>query len=854
MKILSSFSNAFFIFPFVIVTAFFFNRKKTILLTAFFFLIVLFFVTVNITNVGLSFYKLLVSIPGFSMFRNFGGQWQYTYIFFYSILFGQALYVLLNKARNIYIYLFASSLILILVINAIPLIKGDFAREILWQSNNIEAIIQMDPDYEKVLSFVRSLPADGRVLTLPLTDPGYQIVAGVNRGAYMGPSTISYLGGKKDFAGYDELIDYKNLILKLARDNQLETLKRVLGTLNIKYIFYNADPLVYDSFPAFPYQHVRDFLPEDQNSYRKFIQELNIREIKNIKNKFFVFELQDNYYLPQINVSKKSIYFNDPVSELQTPLSLSGSDSRIAIFNSGIYPVNSKVKFDEQLIDIQKNSSLSNLIRSTDKQNFGFPYASWNMTSLIYPFLISREEKDLTSYKFLDQTHIDRSIFLAEKRIAELEKWGKEASVLGNVRSIDNLDKSWQEPNALEAILFQKYNFWEVSLLRYQRALYVLIDKVEKTSESDHSFIVNKDRVRKAISVDREILYRTIQYDEKLSESQKAYLLKLSINMFDSITNLLQFEMPSVDKFTYDISQLEKGKFNIYIDKNSTQNYNQSSSQAVVNNINFPLRDFQQEGDWLRGQDVNITGNNQNNLSLLLPNPINLASETRWRSVEEGNLSTDAVSMTVKDTNLNDKTGLIKEIGNWSPMSYYLMSFDYITYGKSFKLSLFDKASGKSSNVSNILSDQLRSNKWRTYTSIISSSDDAGSALMQITKLKSNDLLDQLESQEQTTKIDIKNLLITQIPNTKIVLRKINEQNKNVPNVTFTRINPAKYELKVQNVTSAYTLILINQFNQNWKLINPAEDAHTIEALFSRFIASIGSKAVSILGKSFYSG
>src|SRR5258708_3397891 len=161
MKILSSFSNAFFIFPFVIVTAFFFNRKKTILLTAFFFLIVLFFVTANITNLGLSFYKSLFSIPGFSMFRNFGGQWQYTYIFFYSILFGQALYVLLNKARNIYIYLFASSLILILVINAIPLIKGDFAREILWQSNNIEAIIQMDPDYEKVLSFVRSLPADG---------------------------------------------------------------------------------------------------------------------------------------------------------------------------------------------------------------------------------------------------------------------------------------------------------------------------------------------------------------------------------------------------------------------------------------------------------------------------------------------------------------------------------------------------------------------------------------------------------------------------------------------------------------------------------------------------------------------
>ena len=848
MKLLSSFSNVFFIFPFVIVAAFFFNKKKTILLTAFFFLITLFFATANITNIGLSFYKSLFSIPGFSMFRNFGGQWQYMYIFFYSILFGQALYILLDKARNIYVYLFTFSLILILVINAVPLIKGNFVRDDLWQSNNVEAIIRMDPDYEKVLSYIRSLPADGRVLTLPLTDPGYQIVAGENGGAYMGPSTISYLGGKKDFAGYDELIDYKDLILKLVRDNQLETLKRVLGTLNIKYIFYNADPLVYDSFPGFPYQHVRDFLPKDQASYKKFIQELNIREIKNIKNKFFVYELQDNYYLPQINISKKSVYSNDPVTEIKTQLSIQGSDIRTSVFNSGIYPVSPKVKFDERLIDIQKNSSLSNLIMSTNKQNFGFPYASWSTTSLIYPFLISREEKDLASYRSLDQTHIDRSIFLAEKKIAELQKFGNKTLVLGNIKSIDGLNKSWQEPNMLEAIFFQKYNFWEISLLRYQRVLNILIDKIEKTSETDHSFIVYKDRVRKSISADREMLFGIIQSNEKLSESQKVYLFKLSIDMFDSIANRLLFEMPLVDKVTYDLSQLEKGKYGIYIDKNSTQNYSQSSLQAVINNVNFSFKDFQQEGNWLKGQDVAIADSNQSSLSLLLPNPINLASETKWRSVEEGNLSTDAVSMTVKDTRLNDKTGLIKEIANWIPMSYYLISFDYMTYDKSFKLSLFDTL-GKKGGVSNILSDQLRSSKWKKYTSIIVSSDNADSAFMQITRVKGNELLEQIGSQEQITKIDIKNLSIIQVPNPKIVLRKVNEENKNIPSITFTRINPAKYEVKVENATSAYTLVLINQFNLNWRLINSAEDTPTIRAFLSRFIADIGKKAVSIFVK-----
>lgn len=857
IKILSSFSNVFLAFPFVIVAAFFFNKKKTIILTLFFFLIILFFATANITNVWISFYKSLFAIPGFSMFRNYYGQWQYVYIFFYSILFGQALFIILNKLslssnklRKTYAYVLTFSLILILVINAGPLIKGDVVNEILWQSNNVKAVLQIDPDYEKVLAFVHSLPADGRVLTLPLSDPGYQIIAGINGGAYMGPSTIAYLAGKKDFAGYDELIDYKDLILKLARDNQLKTLKRILGILNIKYIFYNADPLIYDEFPNYPYQHVRDFLPKDQESYKKLIKNLALKEIKNIKNKFFVFELPDDYYLPQMFVAKKSINFNKPIADIQSVLSLDEKNNRIALFNYGGISIDPKIKFDEFLVDIQDDSSFANLITSTSKPTFGFPFVSWSTTSLIYPFVILREEKDLASYKNLGQTYIDRSIFFAEKRIAELERWGEGVSVLGNVKSIENLDKSWQEPNALEAIFFQKYNFWEVSLLRYRRAIYALIDKIEKAGESDHFSIINKDRVRKAISVNRKIWYRTIQYDKKLSDAKKIYLLKLSVNMLDSIVNRLQFEMPPLDEVSYDLSKLEKGNYEIFIDKKSMQYYNKSKLQAVINDKELSFADLSQLGDWFKVQSSIVKEKAQNSLKLIIPEPINLVLKTKWQSVEDGNFAPNADSLTINNT-AREKNGLLREISNWNSMSYYVISFDYITYGKGFKLLLFDKARGENHTVTNILEDEIRSSEWKTYKSLVASSDDAGSAFMQILKPVGNDLFNQIESQGQITKIDIKNLSIIQVPNPKIIFRKeviANDQNKNVPSVTFARINPTKYELKVRNATDSYTLVLVEKFNEKWRLIDPTQDVGIARAFFSRFIANVGKKALDFLG------
>lgn len=850
MKSLSFFPKVFIVLPFVIVAAFFFNKKKTILLTLSFFLIILFFATANITNIWFSFYKFLFNIPGFSMFRNFNSQWIYAYAFFYSILFGQAFYILLSKLKKTHGFLLISSLTLILIIYAVPVIKGDIARENLWQSNNIKSVLEMNPDFEEALSFVRSLPVEGRVLTLPLSDPGYQIVAGKNGGAYMGPSIIAYLGGKKDFAGYDELLEYKVLILELIKNNELETLKKILGTLNIKYIFYNADPVIYNEFPGYPYQHVRNLLPKDQSSYKEFIQKLKLKELKNIKNKFFVFELPDNYYLPQISVSKNVLHFNQFITEIQSHISLDEKENRIALFNYGDNEINPKIKFDEFLLDIRDEPNLSNVILSTSVTKFGFPFVSWKINAPIYPFVILREKQDLKNYEDTSQEYIDRSIFFAKKRIAELEKWGNEIPVLGNISSTDDLDKSWQEPNVFEAIIFQKYNFWEINFLRYQRAIFNLVDHIEKVSASNPSFILNKDRIRRSINSDREIIYSAILRNEKISRDKKKYLLQISRSMFTAIENRLKLNMPMIDEVVYTLDKPEKGEYEVLIDKKSLQNYATSKLRVAINNKESIIDELSQNPNWLKVNNVIIRENSQNRLRLFIPNSINLISKTKWEFVENGPLATYSASMIINNI-VTEKNGLIREIANWDENSYYLVSFDYITYGKDFNFLLFDRTQNKEHVISTILKDELNSNEWKHYQSLIMSNDNVdSSAFMQIVKsLRRDDLFSEVEAQGNITTIDIRNLSIIQIPNPKIILRKVNDQNKNIPNITFTRINPTKYELKVRNASVPYTLVFVNAFNNKWRLVDLNKSTPTTKGFLSKFVGNIGEVVVDILQK-----
>jgi hypothetical protein len=213
------------------------SKNKTLFLTGIFFLTTLYLVTANITDLGVRIYKHFFYIPGFSMFRNFIGQWDFVYSFFYVILFGIAIYFLFKKINNS-----KASYVILIIIGLFCILSnwtfftGGIVNENLDQSNvKIPSII--DPKYEQTLTYIRSLKNDGAFASFPFTDCCYTVVHGLNNGAYVGPSPITTLTGKRDYDGYQSISPFGEIFFKLVRENNYTGIKKLFGILNVEYIY-----------------------------------------------------------------------------------------------------------------------------------------------------------------------------------------------------------------------------------------------------------------------------------------------------------------------------------------------------------------------------------------------------------------------------------------------------------------------------------------------------------------------------------------------------------------------------------------------------------------------------------------
>lgn len=342
-----------FITPLVVVLGYILLKKKqkVILLTSVFFLLTFFLVTANVTDIGLKFYKRLFYIPGFSMFRHFFVQWAFIFIFFYALLFGQSLSIILSRCKNIYVKLISASILMLFVIGFWPFLNGRLIDGIQWGSNNVKTAMIIDSRYERTLEFIKKLPDEGKILIFPLTDNFNQVLYGMNNAAYVGPSSISILTHKKSFAGYQIFDSYPYLIseniLRLSREKNYEALLQIFSLFNIRYIFHNADPKVYEEkFPQFPNNYMMTSLPKTQEEYREFIKKFPARLIYE-NGPFNIFELDKKVYRPEVYIPD-IIYQDDMVHAVS----------------------NQKVSYQSAFIDkdiCRKNRNVSNFCKAEYK-------------------------------------------------------------------------------------------------------------------------------------------------------------------------------------------------------------------------------------------------------------------------------------------------------------------------------------------------------------------------------------------------------------------------------------------------------------------------------------------------------
>lgn len=257
--------------PLVIVAGFIGGASYLMVLTGVFFTVTLFFVSANVTHVGVSLYRLLFFIPGFMMFRSFNETWYYVFAFFYTLLFALSFKKIAKPVWSVLV-------IVILLFQLIPFFQGKQVYTPYYQSKNVASVLKVDADLVQALAAVRTLP-EGKFLTLPLTFPYYQVVYGKEGGAYVGPTLIENVAGRDDYAGFWAMGEFGQNVFDALRANDTKTQLFLFNKMGIHYIFYNSDTRIMDDFPGYPYIYPglmyssKDQVPaiRDQVAYKKLL-------------------------------------------------------------------------------------------------------------------------------------------------------------------------------------------------------------------------------------------------------------------------------------------------------------------------------------------------------------------------------------------------------------------------------------------------------------------------------------------------------------------------------------------------------------------------------------------------------
>ena len=794
-------SFGFIIFPFLILLGFLWNKERIMLLTGIFFLVAMFFESANITHAGLAFYKSLFNLPGFAMFRNFFGQWAFVFSFFYTLLLGQSLFIIFQKLSVKKSFVLGLGIVLLLTANAWPFLTGSLFTRIHYQSNNVKTIFQMDPTYENALGYLRALPVDGKVLSFPLTGPGYQMIAGKYGGAYQGPSTISYLAGKNDFTGYDGLIPFNETFLTLVRNRDYQGINKLFSFLNIKYIFYNSDPLIYDTaFPKFPYDGVRDVMPKDQKAYKAFITKLPIHKIKDFGDKYHVYEVDT--FLPHIYSADDSIYSDDPL----VPFILNFKNAPRSV----ILPTDAMQEGEGNAVFDAINMSPFVQLQNNYHLHSHAPYISKRMDDILYPFIIWREDHSLRKMTADPVNYVDFSLLYLTKRIFELNKYDQTPVTY----------QQFKQPQLWEIYRSNEYYSWESTLDRYQKQANVLMEWLPTSGLSESDLDATKIKINEAFSQNEISLLKMIR--NRNNEKEKAYLLPRTEKVFESLYNTLHLKIHDAAKsnYTVDIPKSMLGEYEVYLKSPTDEALDPSSYTLKVGDTSLLPLDTSTSSAVLDFNTAKITKE---------PTSITLFAKTKnilsksWKG-----------SANVKE-NLKEKTftfnnvfsvdeAVSNKLSNYKPNTQYLVTFDYKTSGDDFTFQIFEKQLQKNKIKKLIYFDRnLYGMGWKTNQSVFTSSSNIG--YIQFTNV----------NEKNASNLEIRNLSVSPIDilNEQIILKKVikNEKKSTPPNVHFTKINSTKYKVRVMGANDPYTLVFSEAFSPKWKLYLQNDPSQSNDAL-----------------------
>ena len=803
--------------PFVVLLALYYvSRGKIVIknprvyvLIVISFLIVLYFSTANITGIGFNVYKSFFNLPGFSMFRNYYGQWQQTHVFYFVLLFSTSLFIIFSRFKRVFGILFLTIFTLAIVANSYPLLSGKSVKKELWETKNKKAVTSIDPDFSSAINFIRSLPRDSRFLTFPFSDPGYQIVTSPY-GAYQGPSLTAYLGAHQDFASAVEFGKLDEFVRNAVLRNDVKRFIALMGRLNVRYIFWNSDTDVYDEFKGFPYRESRKYMPATQEGYRKLLSQIPAVKIFTSGDKYHVFEIKDQNVSPRAWISSTLIQaeaFEDNIESILDFEEFTNQNNAAVA-----HPIFS---FNDigQIFLAKKDNLYAKAIKNPGSPRvLHHAFATIPPWSPLYKFIRMREE-----YSIRRNIPIlfDRLMFTSAKRIFEIEKWGDELGIDRDISQIENALslKTAYLPLPLKNIITKdlglKRESWEELLRDYAEVIRISENYIKTTEDLNNRFEPGF-LLTEYLRLHWERLTYKIGLLKNKSSEEKIYLTSLIDRMFETLLR---------DNVLQDISGLDI-RYTILVSKkgDSYKIFGKSKSSAGDENLVLSSTSLEKK------ENIVSVGSNWTRMGSLNSSiDENISIDSRQVSFQDNlekpilspfenlNFNGDFYSYVADKNRLADESGDVS--GLWwstkklSKDELYVLSFEYKTGDVPARIKVFEKEFIQDMPARRTVNDWIKAGDWMSYNAVIRS-ETGGESFIQITGGEPRK-----KSSLSIRSMSLRHVLapdLYAIPNGSI--------RKEPTMLSGFWISPVTYIYEAQSSASSFVFAFNHEYSSHWKL------------------------------------
>lgn len=778
-------ASTYFIFPLLIILSLFQRVKngadsllrKNYIIFLFIFLLLLFFTSAKFTQLGLWLYASLFKIPGFGMFRHFTGQFMTSYIFFYSIVIGFAIYTLSRNIHKKIIFYLTIVIAFILFNRGLPLLNGNMLYLPVLQTK-ITTPFQMPEAFDKAIQYISDIKTDSKILSFPVNDFGYLLFSGEKDGLYIGTSLIGPFTLKSDFQTPEDLGPYAKQFLRAVYTKNIPVIVNLLAYLNIHDIFWEKNPKIYSTnFPDFPYSSTKLYIPTTVSFYQSFIRLLPIINSKSFGNSLHVLHIRDDYTLPSIYVSGKPVYSNNIFDTINIPFKNGNQPSAVLSYDSYY----SGIKYSSFQADY------SNQFAAFD-DNLQFhsaePEASWKPGSVVFPLILKKEQ--LTLSKLQGTEKLNMSYLFLAKRIVELKKWGKDMPI----------------HTSQSRLFWDKYNSWESQFSIYNLYASTLIDLISKYPANEKN--AQKMTAEEQFEQHRIRLYTLINTID-FSQNEKKSLILSNNALFDNLVKKLEVQKADLQKhYSLKLPKGSKGIYNIELSR--------VSWPSVYSKVKINEKEF--NGTILPNGEITFGSmqiSSEKEYTIQLDTDIpNLGEKYPF----EGN------QKLLTSGNINHITFSKGEDGAFEPVirnlplltnaNQYLLSFKIKTEDTPFYIRLFNN----SINNDGLLEKRdfskriVKSTEWKMYQTVFTVAPEMKSAGIEFTPgLK-----------EGSGRLEIKDFTLTPIEHPLLIFQDTKEISNKLPKITYQRINPVKYKINIENATESYILTFLKAYNTKWKL------------------------------------